>query len=317
MTRRVLVTGASGFIGYPTLLAAAEGWETIGFDLSRPAETVSGANFVIGDFTDIHHLYRILREHAIDTIVHAGGISGPMLSRDNPYHVCSANVIGTINLLEAARTTGVRRFVFLSSAQAYGDTPPPPVPEDAPFRARDLYGATKAAGDLLLRAYREQYGLDAVALRISNVYGPRRRTRNAVLTMLEDALAGRPTSLDFGGGYGRAYLYVSDAVNAIFAAIKAPSLAQPAYNIAGLQFEPMERIADIVRKLFPNARITMAPGVDAMGYRRERLDISAAKRDLGWSPEWDLERGISHYAAWLRNEGHRAGSTGDSKGVRQ
>ncbi len=315
MTRRVLVTGASGFIGYPTLLAAvAEGWETTGFDLVQPAPTVAGARFVAGDFANIHLLYRVLRERNIDTIVHTGGISGPMLERDNPYLVCSANVIGTINLLEAARVTGVRRFVFLSSAHAYGDTPPPPVSEDAPFRTRDIYGATKASGDLLLRAYREQHGLDAVALRISSGYGPRRITREAIRTMLQDALADRATALDFGGGYGRAYLYVKDAVSAIIGAVKAASLKQPAYNIAGVEFEPMERIAQRVCKLFPNARITMAPGVDALGYRRERLDISAAQRDLGWTPVWSLERGIADYADWLRAQPRGAVTADAAKG---
>src|SRR5262245_59784612 len=91
MTRRVMVTGASGFIGYPTLLAVmAEGWEATGFDLKPPAETAGGAHFVTGDFTDIHLLYRTLRERGIDTIVHTGGISGPMLARDDPYLMCSA-----------------------------------------------------------------------------------------------------------------------------------------------------------------------------------------------------------------------------------
>src|SRR5687768_11935199 len=160
MTRRVLVTGAAGFIGYPAMLAsAAEGWETTGFDLVRPAEGVTRGEFVTGDFADIHLVYRILRSRNIDTVVHTGGISGPMLARDNPYLVVAANVMGTVNLLEAARSTGVSRLVFLSSAHAYGDTPPPPVPEDAPFRARDMYGASKASADLLLRAYRSQYGL--------------------------------------------------------------------------------------------------------------------------------------------------------------
>jgi len=305
MTRRVLVTGASGFIGYPTVLAAlSEGWEPTGFDLAPPPEPAGGARFVRGDFADIHLLYQVLRERNIDTVVHTGGISGPMLERDNPYLVCRVNVTGTINLLEAARVTGVRRFVFLSSAHAYGDTPPAPVPETAPFMTRDIYGATKASGDLLVRAYREQSGLDAVALRISSGYGPRRITREAIRTMLQDALAGRATALDFGGGYGRAYLYVKDAVSAIVAAVKAPSLAQPAYNIAGVEFEPMENIADRVRRLFPNARITLAPGVDTLSYRRERLDISAAQRDLGWTPVWNLDRGIADYADWLRAHPH-------------
>lgn len=300
MTRRILITGAMGFIGYPTALAAlANGWETTGFDLALPATPVSGVEFVRGDVTDIHQIYRVLRERSIDTIIHTGGFSGPMLERDNPYLVCHTNVAGTINLLEAARVTGVRRFVFLSSAHAYGDTPPPPVSESAPFMPRDIYGATKAAGDLLLRGYRGQHGLDAVALRISNGYGPRRTTREAIRLMLQDAIAGRPTSLNFGGGYGRTYLYVKDAVDAIIAAVNAPSFAHAAYNITGAEFASMERIADIVRALFANARITMAEGVDPLGYRREQLDISAARRDFGWTPAWTLETGIADYADWL------------------
>jgi UDP-glucuronate 4-epimerase len=299
--RRVLITGAMGFLGYPTALAAAaEGWETTGFDLALPAAPVAGVHCVRGDVTNIHQIYRVLREHAIDTIVHTGGYSGPMLERDNPYLVCNTNVTGTINLLEAARVTGVRRLFFLSSAHAYGDTPPAPVSEDAPFRTRDIYGATKASGDLLLRAYRGQHGLDAVALRVSNGYGPRRMTSEPIRSMLQDALAGRPTSLSFGGGYGRTYLYVKDAVGAIMAAVKAPPLAQAAYNITGAEFMPMESIADIVRKLFPAARISMAAGVDPLGYRREQLDISAARRDFGWTPGWNLERGIADYADWMR-----------------
>ncbi|MDB5809049.1 MAG: NAD-dependent epimerase/dehydratase [Betaproteobacteria bacterium] len=292
-----------GFLGYPAAIAiAAEGWNATGFDLASPPNEVAGVAFVRGDFTDAHQVYRVLREREIDTIVHTGGYSGPMLERDNPYRVCTTNVVGTLNLLEAARVTGVRRFVFLSSAHAYGDTPPAPVTEDAPFRTRDIYGASKASGDLLLRAYREQHGLDAVALRISNGYGPRRMTREAIRTMLEDAIAGRPTSLDFGGGYGRTFLYVKDAVAAIIGAIKAPALAQAAYNVTGAEFASMERIADIVRRLFPQASIKMAAGVDPLGYRREQLDISRASLDFGWTPEWTLERGIADYAQWLRNQ---------------
>jgi nucleoside-diphosphate-sugar epimerase len=303
MTRRVLVTGALGFLGHPTMLASvAEGWQTTGFDLAQPTVTLPDVNFVRGDVRDSHLLYRVLNKSRIDTIIHTGGISGPMLERDNPFLVFETNVVGTVNLLEAARVTSVRRFVFLSSAHAYGDTPPAPVHESASFMARDIYGTSKASGDLLLRAYRAQYGLDAVALRISNGYGPGRVTREAIRTMLLDALAGLPTALDFGGGYGRTYLYVKDAVRAIVAAVNAPSFAQPAYNVTGAEFASMEHIAGIVRKLFPAANISMAPGVDALGYRREQLDISAAARDLKWTPEWSLERGIADYADWLRRE---------------
>ena len=120
--------------------------------------------------------------------------------------------------------------------------------------------------------------------------------------MIADALAGRPTALNFGGGYGRSYLYVKDAVRAVIAAVEAPSFSQHAYNIAGDEFVPMERIAEMVKEVLPNARITLAPGVDALGYRRERLDISAAAKDLGWAPEWNLRRGIADYAKWMKEQ---------------
>jgi len=301
MKRRLLVTGASGFIGYPTLIAAlAEGWEAMGIDLSLPEGGIPNVTVLQGDFTDTHQLYRVLSENHIDTIVHAGGVSGSMLFRDEPYRVCKANVIGTINLLEAARVIGVRRFVFLSSAQAYGDTPPPPVTEDAPFRPRNMYGATKAAGDLLVGAYREQHGMDAVALRISNGYGPRRYTTNAIRTMIEDAIAGRPTRLNVEND-GYAYLYVNDAVSAIIAAVKAPQLRRGAYNIAGNQFESMKRISEIVQDILPNARITLTSSVNPSAPRRGLLDISCALRDFGWSPQWALEQGVAHYADWLHS----------------
>jgi len=176
------------------------------------------------------------------------------------------------------------------------------VPDDAPLRATDVYGATKGASDLLLRAYRAQHGLDAVSLRISNGYGPRLRTRCAIRTMLQNALDGVPTKMSWGGGYGRAYLYVDDAVSAIVAAATADRIAQWAYNVAGERFTLMEEVADVVRKLVPGAAISMREGVDELGYRREALDISAARRDLAWQPRYSIERGIAAYLEWIRTQ---------------
>ena len=300
---RVLVTGSSGFIGLPAAEAlAAEGCHVIGLDLAPPDAPNVSFETIIGDFSDLALVERFLAERRIDTVVHTGGISGPMLARDAPFTICRANVIGTMNFLEAARVTSLGRFVYCSSASAYGDTPPPPVSDDPPLRATDIYSASKGAADLMLRAYRVQHGLDAISLRISNGYGPRRRTRCVVRQMILDALDGVPTHLDWGQGYGRSYLYVADAVRAIVAAVKVERAAQWSYNITGAEFLLMEDIAAIVMRQIPGAAITLEPGIDVLGYRREQLDISAAARDLGWTPAFDLERGIATYADFLRNE---------------
>jgi len=120
--------------------------------------------------------------------------------------------------------------------------------------------------------------------------------------MIEDALEGVPTHLDWGRGYGRSYLYVDDASRAITAAVKTERTPQWSYNVTGTEFLLMEDIATIVERQIPGARITLEPGVDVFGYKREKLDISAAARDLGWTPQFTLERGIAAYTAFLKEE---------------
>ena len=301
--KRILVTGSSGFIGLPAAeMLAAQGYEVFGLDLTTPDTTKTSFAPIVGDFLNLHFLYSLLTHRNIDTLVHTGGISGPMLARDDPFAICRANVIGTMHLLEASRVTGLERIVYCSSASAYGDTPPPPVSDDPPLRAVDVYSASKGAADLMLRSYRVQHGLDAISLRVSNGYGPRRRTRCALRQMIEDALEGMPTHLDWGRGYGRSYLYVDDAARAITAAVKTEPTPQWSYNVTGAEFLFMEEIAAIVERQIPSARITLDTGVDVFGYKREKLDISAAARDLGWTPQFTLERGIAAYTAFLKGE---------------
>ncbi len=199
----IVVTGSAGLIGFGVAARLArEGRTVIGTDRIQPRED-GGFPSTDSELTDVHKLHAICSGE-IAAIVHCGAVSGPMLGRDNPHAVIETNVAGTANLLEIARQRGVR-LVFCSSTSAYGNTAAglDPVSEDAPLAADDVYGATKASGDILTRAYVAQTGLDAAVLRFSWVYGPRRRTTCVLREMIQDAQAGRATTLPYGRGFTR------------------------------------------------------------------------------------------------------------------
>ncbi|UHD45953.1 NAD(P)-dependent oxidoreductase [Aureimonas altamirensis] len=298
----ILVTGASGLIGQRLLARLLdERRPALGIDLSqkpgqRPVE--------IADVADIHRLHALAAKANATSIIHCGAVSGPMVLLDNPYGIVQANVVGTANMLELARIRGMRRFVFCSSTSAYGATPEPQkdspaVSEDAPLQPTSVYGATKVAGEQLMAGYRRQHGLDAVAIRMSWVYGPGRTTDCVIRTMIEDAKAGRPTRLPYGGNFPRQFIHVDDAVDALLAAHDAPSCPRSVYNATGGRFLTIDAIAALVEGMFPGARIEVAEGPDPLDDYQHRFDITAIAEDLDFVPSRTLEAGIIAYADWL------------------
>ncbi len=297
--KAVLITGSSGLVGHPLVKKLSSRERVIGLDPAAPPDAIEGATYIQRGFGDYETMLGLLREHDIGKIVHAGGISGPMLASDAPHKISTINLGSTIDLAEAAYRAGVTRFVYCSSGSAYGPTPETPVSEDTAFRPTSLYGATKAASDLILMAYRKDYGLNAVGLRYSTVYGPRRATDCPIRTMIEEAMVSRPTRLTQGAGRRWPYVYVDDVVDATIAALDAPSPSQYAYNVAGPDFPSMEQIAELVWSEFRDADIEIRGNTDDPV--RERFDLSAAERDLGWKPKWTIEEGVKAYIAWSKD----------------
>ncbi|NKB57443.1 MAG: NAD-dependent epimerase/dehydratase family protein [Alphaproteobacteria bacterium] len=297
--QNILITGASGLVGFPlSRLLVARGDRVVALDPAPLPESIDGINHIQQGFGGYDSIYALLETHGITKIVHAGGISGPMLANDAPQRITAANLRSTIDLAEAAYRTNISRFVYCSSGSAYGETPVSPVREDTAFRPTSLYGATKAASDLILMAYRNDYGVDAIGLRYSTVYGPRRATDCAIRTMIEDAIAGRPTRLHQGAGRRWPYVYVDDVVTATVAALDAPPTTQYAYNVAGPDYPSMAQIAELVWSEFRNADIEIKGSPDDPV--RGQFDLSAAERDLNWTPRWTIEAGVASYIDWLR-----------------
>lgn len=297
--RHVLITGAAGLIGNAVRCKLEDrGTSVIAID--RMATTVDGREVRECDVTDVHGLHAIARAHDIDRIVHCGAFSGPMVSPDHPIQMVQVNIGGAANIGELARVIGNVRVVFASTATAYGVTPPAPVSENTVMVPDTMYGASKAAAEHVMNAYKLQFGVDTVNLRIGWVYGPRRSTACLIRQMLTDAIAGRPTLIPFGRDFPRQYLHIDDASAAMITALDRPNLSQQAYNITGGSWLTLAEVAETVMRVVPGARVEVASGDDPGDMRQERFDISAAERDLGYRPNISLEEGIRSYLDWLK-----------------
>lgn len=298
MNPHVLVTGGAGLIGNAVRRRLeAQGRKVVAIDLVE--RTRDGLPLVACDLNDIHRLHAIAAEYPLDAIVHCGAHSGPMVARDNPFSMVQVNVVGTANMLELARIYRLRRLVFCSSTSAYGDTPEGPVPEDVPLRPTSVYGGSKAASEALLWTYWRQFGVDALAIRLSWVYGPGRTTDCVIRTMIEDALAGRPTRMGFGQDFHRQFIHVEDAVSALVLALDAAAPARRIYTATGDTYLTLGEIGEAVARVLPGADIALEPGPDPVDEVHRRFDISAIRRDLGYVPQFDLDTGIRSYADWI------------------
>jgi UDP-glucuronate 4-epimerase len=308
VTGAVLVTGAAGLLGNAVrVLLEERGTPVIPID--RVERTEEGREITRCDVTDVHRLHAVVAGRDLDAVIHCGAYSGPMVEIENPNAIVQVNIGGTANVLELARIRKARRFVFCSSTSAYGETPEGVLDESAPMTSSSVYGASKVAGEHLVQAYARQHGLDGVSLRISWVFGPRRQTDCVIRTMISDALEGRPTRMAFGRDFHRQYVHVDDAAAALVAALDSPAIPQPAYNITGGTYLTLQEVGDAVRSVLPEADISLETGPDPVDSVQSRFDISAAARDLGFTPQHDLESGIRSYATWLQDRRSSNGHT--------
>ncbi len=297
----ILLTGAYGLVGHSVhRQLQAAGRTVIALDLTSAAEP--GYPIMPVDVRDTHRLHAVaLSAGPIDAVIHCGAFSGPMLARDNPNLLIDVNLNGTANLLELARLHGVPRFVLCSSVSAVGHTPAGMtlVDENVPLRPTTVYGATKAAAEALVQGYAAQHGVSGVCLRIGWVYGPRRTTSCDIRDMIASGLSGQPFSRPRGQTALRQYVHADDVARALILAADAPAPRQLAYLITEGTALTLPAVADLVRSVAPGASITIGPGVDPEEDIQSLFDISAAARDLGYTPRVALAAGIADYTAWM------------------
>lgn len=294
----ILITGAAGFIGSAIGRALSnKGHAVVGFDLMAPAN--SPFPIFSGDVRESDTLIRVCQRHGVNRIIHGGGISGRSVARSDRTGTIDVNVNGTAAVLEAAIGCGARKFVLCSSGSVYGRSTQDLVTEDTPVEPVNAYGASKVGAEAVMRAYHSEYALDTVALRIFQAYGPNRRTRCTISTILRAAVSHEPAQFVIGPTARMQYVYIADVISAIEAAILSEPLPRLIYNVPGDRTLTLEQAVQIATTVLPRFSVRFEESKLTDEYCLKEVDYTAAARDLGYSPQFDLEHGIRDFAGQI------------------
>ena len=310
----MLVTGGAGFIGSHVCDAfAADGWTVTALDdLSSGKEEnlAEGIDLVVADIRS-PEAARLVRDGGFDVISHHAAQIDVRISVDRPDHDASINIMGLLNLLEAAVSGGVRRFLYVSSGGVvYGEPDDLPVAETAAKQPLSPYGVSKLTGEHYLHFYRQIHGLESVSLRYSNVFGPRQDPHGeagVVAIFGRSMLEGTPLTLFGDGEQTRDYVYVGDVAQANLLAsgidvTASRTMDDVAFNVGTGVETSVNELAGAMMKVagreVPIERAPARPGE----LLRSCLDPSRLE-SLGWSRAGGLEKGLAATYAWIAREG--------------
>ena len=282
------------------LRAVCEFIETSPAD-AGPITSGSPVELVVGDILD--ERLALQAAEGAEVIVHLAANTGVAPSVEDPRRDCMSNVLGAFNYLEAARHSGVQRFVFASSGAAVGEVEPPLHEELAPHPVSP-YGASKLAGEGYCSAYFRTFGIETVALRFGNVYGPLSGHKNsAVAKFIKRAMRGEVLEIYGDGTQTRDFIYIDDLIRALRLSATVDGVGGEVFQIAS---NAETSVQELVDKLLP---ALAAAGVVDVEVReaaprlgdvmRNYSDTSKAARMLGWRPEVDLDEGLRRTVEWF------------------
>jgi nucleoside-diphosphate-sugar epimerase len=316
--KTVLVTGGTGFVGtYVCRLLGRQGQSAIAVGIepfTTEAQFVLGdaaaaTRYVPGDVLDPDRLAAICAAHAPDAIVHAAGLVGHDASLADPAKTYAVNVGGTVNVFEAARRAKISKVLAISSNAAYHRKERDAFDETHPTTSifagnpNAHYGASKMAAEQVALAYRTFHGMDALAIRITSVYGFGMKPGQMQLKQIvEGAANGQNVKIASGGRVVRDYTYVEDSAAGIVAILNADSraTAQRIFNISRGELTSTFDIAEAARAAFPDAGIEvggeMTEFEQATLRQRAPLPWASANREFGYRPRYSLHEGIKSYA---------------------
>lgn len=307
-----LVTGGAGFIGSNLCEAILRMGHRVRCldDLSTGKQSNvdmfagdPSYEFVLGDVKDLDTC--VAACEGMNYVLHEAAWGSVPRSIEMPLFYCANNIQGTVNMLEAARQSDVRRFVYASSSSVYGDEPNLPKREGREGNLLSPYALTKRADEEWARQYTLHFGLSTYGLRYFNVFGRRQDPEGAYAAVIprwiRQLLAGEKPTINGDGRQSRDFTYVENVVEANLRACLAPeSAAGGAFNVA---YGGREYLIDVYYGLTKALGVGIEPvfGPPRAGdIRHSNADISKARELLGYDPEWDFQRGIAAAIEWYR-----------------
>jgi UDP-glucose 4-epimerase len=302
VSRVALVTGGAGFIGSHLADALTEaGWRVrVLDDFSSGRESnltgaARSAEVLRGDLCKDEPLERAVA--GAEVVFHQAALPSVPRSVAEPVRTHEVNATGTLRLLEAARRAGVRRVVYAASSSAYGDTPELPKVETMPANPRSPYALQKWAGETYCRLFTDLYGLETVALRYFNVFGPRQNPESqyaAVVPRFAVACLRGEAPVVYGdGGQTRDFTYVADAVRANLLAADAPGAAGAVVNVAGGRRVSLNELLGVIAESIGVKVVARHEPARAGDVRDSLADLARAKQLLGYEPSVPLAEGLA------------------------
>lgn len=294
---RILVTGGAGFIGSHIVDHLIEHhWDvTVVDNLSTGHESNLNkkARFIPLDIRSTQVL-ELFRESCFDYVIHQAAQTMVPRSLQDPLYDCDVNILGTVNILEACRLTGVKKIIFASSAAVYGDAAAVPVKEEAGTCPSSFYGLSKLVIEKYLPLYYQQFGLEYAALRYANVYGERQGDAGeggVISIFIRRICAKQPVEIFGDGTQTRDFIYVGDIAAANVAAVTA-TRPEGTYNIGTQTETSINELIAIINKITGRAvEVRYRPARQGDIYR-SALDNSAAVRLLDWQIKTRLYVGL-------------------------
>jgi UDP-glucose 4-epimerase len=307
---RVLVTGGAGFIGSNLvegcLVAGDEVRVFDDFSTGRVENLPGEAECIEGDLRNADAVCAAVS--GCEVVYHQGALPSVPLSVEHPVRTHAVNATGTLNVLEAARHAGVRRVVYAASSSAYGESEVVPKLESMPADPVSPYALQKYAGERYCQQYHRLFGLETVALRYFNVYGPRQDPASqyaaVVPAFLTAVLEGTPPTVHGDGLQSRDFAFVSDVVQANrAAAVGPPESSGEVYNVGAGERSTLLDLLDAIAEALGREKVEpVFTAARAGDVRESQADISKAERLLGWKPGTPLVEGLRRTADSLMGE---------------